>query len=139
MEIEVTKKQDGSERKVLIMGIAYMETIRGYNYMTISKLAEEFHYCNQTVKSRIDEIQEEIRKGRYDPHAILDGGDLRVNVYVFIDYMTYRKRLRDRNARKTVPPFTGDSARCIADICAYFVRPVTIDEALMEEYRSRTA
>lgn len=119
------------------MAIAYMESIRGYNYMTMGKLAEEFKYCAPTIRKRVDEIEEEIRKGRYIPQAIIRGSDVRVNVYVFIDYMRYRDMLRDKNARKEVPPFTGETARRIADICGYFQHPVTMDE-VMEEYREES-
>lgn len=119
------------------MAIAYMESIRGYNYMTMGKLAQEFKYSAPTIKKRVDEIQEEIRKGRYIPQAIMRGSDVRVNVYVFIDYMTWRGELQNKNTRKHVPPFTGETARSIADICGYFQHPVTMAD-VMEEYREKS-
>lgn len=118
--------------------VLYVESIRGYGYMTMRQLAEEFKYCIPTVRKRINEIQEEIRQGRYIPQSVLTGTDTRVNVYVFIDYMTWRNDLMNKNARKHVPPFTDAVARSIAGTCGYFQRPVTIDEALLEGHREKS-
>ena len=118
--------------------VLYVESIRGYNYMTMKQLAKEFGYCVQTVRNRVDEILEEIRRGRYIPQAVLTGTDTRVNVYVFIDYMTWRNQLMEKNLRKTVPPFTAEVARSIAGTCGYFQKPVTVDEALLQEHRERS-
>ena len=111
--------------------VLYVESIRGYNYMTMGQIAKEFHYC-------VDEIQEEIRRGRYIPQAVLTGADTRVNVYVWIDYMAWRTQLMEKNLRKQVPPFTAEVARSIAGTCGYFQKPVTVDEALLQEHREKS-
>lgn len=102
------------------MGIAYMEQIRGHAYMTRAKLAQEFQCCDRTVDKRIKEIREEIKSGRYSKYAILDGDTAPlVNAYVYIDYIKYRKALRNRNTRKYVPPFEEKDMKEIAGLCGY--------------------
>ncbi len=84
----------------------YTESIRGYPYMPKDKIAQEFSISKATVQSRVKEIEEQIKEGRYNDYAIIrDGKILLVNVLVFIDYMEYRRRLMDSNARKYVPEF----------------------------------
>lgn len=86
--------------------IIYTESIRGYPYMPKDKIAQEFSLSKTTVQLRVKEIEEQIREGRYNDYAIIrDGGILLINVLVFIDYLEYRKRLQDKNARKYVPEF----------------------------------
>mgnify|MGYP000786452920 CR=1 FL=1 len=75
-------------------------------YVTKKQLAEELEISPNTVKTRIQEIEEEIQKGRYEEYAVMrDGQLLAVNYMVWIDYITYRQRLREKNLRKFVPPF----------------------------------
>ena len=84
----------------------YIESIRGYPYMPKQQLADEFHISKSTVYLRMKEIETEIQNGRYSDYAIIDDGNIvLVNVLVFIDYMTYRRRLKEKNARKYVPDF----------------------------------
>jgi hypothetical protein len=78
------------------------------NYKSRSQLAEIFGISTQTVDNRIKEIQSEVAAGRYGPHSVLkDVGYVAVNLYVFADYMTYRARLRNKNLRKSVPPYNA--------------------------------
>lgn len=84
----------------------YTESIRGYPYMHKEQLAQEFGITKATVYNRMKEIQTEIKNGRYNDYAVIQDGKLvLINVLVFIDYLTYRKMLLDRNARKYVPEF----------------------------------
>ena len=70
--------------------MVYTESIRGYPYMRKEQLTKEF----------------EIKTGRYNDYAIIrDGNIVLINVLVFIDYLTYRRQLLDRNARKYAPAF----------------------------------
>lgn len=93
----------------------YMETIRGYPYMQKQQLAEEFHISKSTVYLRMKEIQEEIKNGRYSDYAIIEDGNIvLVNVFVFIDYMKYRRQLKEKNARKYVPEFNPAEIRKIS-------------------------
>lgn len=88
------------------MNVSYTESIRGYPYMQKSQIAEEFHICAGTVKSRVQEIEKEIENGRYSDYAVIrDGKILLINVLVFLDYMKYRRMLLDKNARKYAPEF----------------------------------
>ena len=45
--------------------------------------------------------------GRYNEYAIIDN---EINVGVFADYIKYRKLLKNKNARKYVPPFNLQKA-----------------------------
>ncbi|MBQ0113848.1 MAG: hypothetical protein KBT03_12020 [Bacteroidales bacterium] len=72
------------------------------DYLKKSQLAKEYGLCRQTIYKIVDGIQEQIGKGRYSRYAIADG---LVNRYVFIDYLTYGKMLRDKNMSKCVPAF----------------------------------
>lgn len=84
----------------------YTESIRGYPYMPKDKIAQEFSLSKSTVQSRVKEIEEQVKKGRYSDYAIIrDGGILLINVLVFIDYLEYRQMLKSKNARKLAPEF----------------------------------
>lgn len=86
--------------------MVYMETIRGYPYKKQQDIATEFGIGRTTVYERLKEIEKEISAGRYSDYAIIrDGNIVLVNVLVFLDYMNYRERLREKNTRKYVPPF----------------------------------
>ncbi len=95
----------------------YLEVVRGYPYKNISGISKEFEICPRTVKSKIAEIREEIKKGRYSRYAVIaDGKIVLVNVYVFMDYLTFRQQLLDENMRKSVPAF---QPRTIAELCGW--------------------
>ena len=86
--------------------LSYVESIRSYPYMTMAKIADEFHISTATVSLRLKEIEEEIKKGRYNDYAVIrDGRIILINMLVFVDYMTYRRQLLDKNASKYVPEF----------------------------------
>ena len=87
----------------------YTESIRGYPYQPKQQIADEFHISKSTVYSRMKEIAVEVQNGRYDDYAIIEDGNIvLINVLVFIDFLTYRKRLQSKNLRKHVPPFRPD-------------------------------
>ncbi|MDO4308375.1 MAG: hypothetical protein Q4C77_16260 [Eubacteriales bacterium] len=107
--------------------MTYIESIRGYPYMPKQQLAEEFHVSKSTVFARLKEIETEIQGGRYSDYAIInDGNIVLVNVLVFIDYLTYRQKLRGKNTRKYVPAFNPAE---ITKIIGWENRPVRIEEA----------
>lgn len=60
-----------------------------------------------TFMTKVKEIREEIKRGRYKPYAILEEGKIKVNKLVYCDYSTHRTKLKDENLRKYVPPFNG--------------------------------
>ena len=76
------------------------------NKMNISKI---FGVSPPTVYKRLEGIRNEMGEGkRYNPYAILEN---LVSIEVYADYEKYRKRLADKNFRKTVPPFNMAAAR----------------------------
>lgn len=106
--------------------IMYAETIRGYPYMPKKRIAEEFGISKSTVYVRMKEIDEEIKSGRYNEFAIIEDGNIvLINVLVFIDFLTYRSRLKEKNMRKYVPEFRPDK---IIRMLGWNDRLVTIGE-----------
>lgn len=88
------------------MTLRRFETVHGSPYMTRANLAEMLGVSRVTVDARCKEIKEEIRQGRYDERVLIeDGGFKLINVYAYMDYICYRKRLREKNMRKHVPPY----------------------------------
>lgn len=81
-------------------------TIHGRVMMTRADAAKELNVSPQTIDNRCREIKEEIKAGRYPEMSIIeDGGIKLINFLVLIDYMHNRKRLKEKNLRKHVPPF----------------------------------
>ena len=79
--------------------------------MSRQALAEEWGTVPKTLDPIIKGIKEQIGKGRYERVAITGEGKLmRINFFVFIDYLTYRDRLNsiEVGVRKSVPPFRPD-------------------------------
>lgn len=76
-------------------------------YSTKADIGRIFHISRPTVYKQVEEIKEEVEKGRYNKYAISDN---RISIAVFADYTKYRRRLKDRNLRKTVPPFNLQEA-----------------------------
>lgn len=100
------------------MRITELREISASPYKTKADLAEAYKICSRTVKSRIDEIEEEVKKGRYPKSAVLrDGPLLWINQLVWIDYLANRQKLLNKNARKFVEPY--DPAAIARDIGWY--------------------
>lgn len=76
-------------------------------YRTKAEIARLFRVSPPTVNSRVAGIQEEIGK-RYNRYAICEK---LISLAVYIDYEKYHKRLKDKNLRKTVPPFDMTEAK----------------------------
>lgn len=77
-------------------------------YKTKEELKIEWSICTTTIDTRLKEIEDEVLKGRYPNNSVIrDGGIVRVNYLVFIDYMTNRQRLLQPNLRKYVEPFNA--------------------------------
>lgn len=77
-------------------------------YKSKEELKIEWSICTTTIDTRLKEIEDESRKGRYPNNSVIrDGGIVRVNHLVFIDYMTNRQRLLQPNLRKYVEPFNA--------------------------------
>ena len=76
-------------------------------YANKSDTARFFGISRNTVYKMIEGIETEIERGRYARCAIAEGLN---NKAVFLDYMVNRKRLNDKNLRRTVPEF--DMKKC---------------------------
>ena len=90
-------------------------------FMTADQLSEYEGMSGAHYRSIIREIEKQIKEGRY-PETAIGGSPRSVNYYVYRDYMTNRRRLRNRNLKKTVKPFNPAE---IAQICP-LVREVVV-------------
>lgn len=92
-----------------------VEVIKGQPYKRPGQLAEELQLSRKTVLERRKELEDE--QERYGFTAVIeDEKTILINMYAFLDYMKYRKRLQDRNMRKYVPAY---DAHAWAEACAY--------------------
>ena len=77
-------------------------------YMTRQNLAKSFQISPRTVDTRLKEIEEQMKDGRYGPHAVVrDVGYVACSPLVFADWLTYRQRLLSKSpsVRKAVPEY----------------------------------
>lgn len=99
-----------------------LQIIRGHPYLTVKQVAEETGRTQRTVSNKVKGIRKEIENGRYSPYALPDG---LISWYVYLDYLTYEKRLADKNLRKTVPAF--DPAE-IERLSGFKTKVIDLDE-----------
>lgn len=84
--------------------VTYLTPIKASPYKTISDLSEELGVSKVTIHARKKELEAE--KERYGPHTVIsDCGIVLINYLAWIDYLKYRARLKEKNLRKTVPPY----------------------------------
>lgn len=102
----------------------YIETGKSFPklFMTAKQLSEYEGLTPSHYRNIFKEIEGQIEEGRYPGSAIGEGDPRSVNYYVYRDYMTNRRKLRDRNLKKTVKPFNPAE---IAQICP-LVREVVV-------------
>lgn len=83
-------------------------------YRSIKHLANEFNLSTTTVSAKLKGIRTEIKLKRYHPHSLIfTGKEMLVNVYVFLDYLQFQKRLESVHFRAHVPALNvPDIARC---------------------------
>lgn len=94
-------------------------------YANKAELSRQFGLSTPTVYKYVAGIEKEIASGRYNRYAIADG---LVSVAVFADYAKYRKRLEDKNMRKTVPAFNMTEALEYLDGSEYESAAKTAEE-----------
>lgn len=75
---------------------------------------EEFDICDSQAAKLIRGIKDEIENGRYNPYVVSGS---RVNFYAVVDYNKYKSLLKDKNMRKTVPPFDPVA---ISEVCGFY-------------------
>lgn len=86
------------------MTIAYMTPMRASPYKTLDDLSDELGVSKVTIHSRKKELEQE--KERYGEYAVIrDSGIVLINYLAWIDFLKYRARLKEKNLRKTVPPY----------------------------------
>lgn len=74
-------------------------------FYTYRKVAEITGRNIRTVYNKVYGIREEIKNGRYSEYALPDG---LINWFVYVDYLTYEKDLKDKYRRKYVPEFNPE-------------------------------
>ncbi len=88
------------------MKVSNIEYLYGCPYITRGNISKQMSMSLNAIDVRIKELKEQIAKGRYSEFAIIkDGGFVMINYLVWIDYMGYRERLKEKNLCKSVPPF----------------------------------
>lgn len=88
------------------MEITSIRYLTASPYMSRAQIANEFGCSNSTMARRLNELDEQVQKGRYSDYTILDGGGVvYINYLAFVDYLKYRKKLQDG---RRVPPFNPD-------------------------------
>lgn len=75
-------------------------------YMTQKGLADILGVTSETIRKYVLEMQGEIGS-RYPDHVIAQPTERTtyISFAAFVDYITYRQRLLDRNLHKHVPPY----------------------------------
>lgn len=89
------------------MKITVLECVQGTPFLTRKEALKQLGIKDKrTLESRLNEIRQEVRNGRYDDYAIIeDGGITLINYMILIDYMKYRRMLKEKNLRKHVPDY----------------------------------
>jgi hypothetical protein len=98
--------------------MTYVETIQGHPFIDAKRAGEAICKGDTYTRGIIRELEtgivdgveiKEIRE-RYSRYAVRRDGSkvLLVNYFVLVDYIGIRSMLKDKNARKYVPPFEPD-------------------------------
>lgn len=91
-------------------------------FMTAVQLAEYEGMSESHYRQIFSEIRQQVKDGRYPDGSVSDTKPASVNYYVYRDYLTNRRKLKNKNLRKTAAPFNPAE---IARICP-LVREVVI-------------
>lgn len=91
-------------------------------FMTAVQLAEYEGMSESHYRQIFSEIRQQVKDGRYPDGSVSDTKPASVNYYVYRDYLTNRRKLKNRNLKKTVNPFNPAD---VARICP-LVREVVI-------------
>lgn len=94
-------------------------------FMTAKQLSECEGLTEGYYRKIFSEVSEQIVSGRYPEAALTDSAPRSINYYVYRDYMTNRKRLKDRALRKYVEDF--DPAE-ITRICPILKEIIVLQE-----------
>ena len=84
--------------------ITGLRQIYGIPFISKNEIAEQMGLTEKTIRNRMNEIEQQ--KERYGEYAtIRDGGIVMINYLVWVDYLHFRQRLMQKNAKKFVPPY----------------------------------
>ena len=105
----------------------YVETGKSFPklFMTAKQLSEYEGHKENYYRTIFREIDDQIKDGRYSATSMGDGDPRSVNYYVYRDYITNRRKLKDKNLRKHVKPFNPAE---IAAICPLVREVVVVSE-----------
>lgn len=105
----------------------YVETGKSYPrlFMTAKQLSEYEGHKENYYRTIFREIDDQIKDGRYSATSMGDGDPRSVNYYVYRDYITNRRKLKDKNLKKHVKPFNPAE---IAAICPLVREVVVVSE-----------
>ena len=96
------------------MEITSIRYVTATPYLSKAELAQKLGCSKSTVNRRLDELDEQVQRGRYNEYTLLDGGGVTyVNYLALIDFLKYRKRLLDG---RRVPPY---NPKKVADAIAW--------------------
>ena len=85
-------------------------------FMTAKQLSEYEGLTEGYYRKIFSEVSEQIVSGRYPEAALTDSAPRSISYYVYRDYMTNRKRLKDRALKKYVRPFNPAEVAAICPI-----------------------
>lgn len=91
-------------------------------FMTANQLSEYEGLSSAYYRKIFCEIEDQIQKGRYPQLSISGEKPRSVNYYVYRDYITYRRQLKNKNLKKMAKPFNPAE---IAALCP-MVREVLV-------------
>ena len=105
----------------------YVETGKSFPklFMTAKQLSEYEGHKENYYRTIFREIDDQIKDGRYSATSMGDGDPRSVNYYVYRDYITNRRKLKDKNLKKHVKPFNPAE---IAAICPLVREVVVVSE-----------
>lgn len=87
--------------------IYVIEKYGNTEYLSMDALGNKYGLSKQVIRKRVREIETEIGN-RYSRNAVItDGKIVLINVFVFLDWLSNRKLLKDSNAKKYVKPFNA--------------------------------
>lgn len=93
-------------------------------YMTVGQLADYEGRARTTIYEIIEEIEEQVRAGRYPKISVADDPKA-VSIYVWMDYKIHRAELKSGMAKKHIASFNPAE---IAYLC-----PLVREIVVMEE------
>ena len=98
--------EKGEEMEVLSKKV-YVEIGKSFPrlFMSAKQLSEYEGMTSGYYRLIIREIEEQIAEGRYSKAAVSETDPKTVSYYVYRDYVANRRKLKNKNLKKTVKPY----------------------------------